>query len=57
LACARRRRLEASLQGIRKAKERWVLLIREIDYSAVAREIGLTPEAVRKRVKRILGSP
>jgi DNA-binding Lrp family transcriptional regulator len=30
-------------------------LVKELGYSAVAREIGLTPTAVRKRVLRILG--
>ena len=50
-----RRRLQAASRAIEKAEREWAELAREYGYAPVAREIGLTPEAVRKRVKRILG--
>jgi hypothetical protein len=52
-----RRRLQAALAGIDKAEERWARLAREYGYSVTAREMGLTTEAVRRRVLKILGPP
>jgi hypothetical protein len=50
-----RNRLQAALAGIDKAEERWARLAREFGYSVTAREMGLTTEAVRRRVLKILG--
>jgi len=55
LTSAERRRLQASLDGIEKAEERWARLARGFGYSVTAREMGLTTEAIRKRVLKILG--
>jgi hypothetical protein len=55
LTADQRRRLAAAQKAIEKDERRWAELVREFGYSAVAREIGLTPEAVRKRVLRIRG--
>jgi DNA-binding Lrp family transcriptional regulator len=46
---ARRRRAEVQLAEIERE---WAALAEETGYSAMAREMGLTPEAVRKRVRR-----
>jgi hypothetical protein len=50
-----RKRLQAALAGIDKAEERWARLAKEFGYSVTAREMGLTTEAVRRRVLKILG--
>jgi hypothetical protein len=52
-----RKRLQAALAGIEKAEVRWAKLAREFGYSVTAREMGLTTEAIRRRVLRILGPP
>jgi hypothetical protein len=49
-----RRRLRAAEDAIGAAELRWAELVRELSYAAVARERDVTPEAVRKRVVRIL---
>ena len=50
-------RLAGALERIEEAERRWAELARSYGYAAVAREMGLTPEAVRKRVLKILGPP
>lgn len=55
LTPAQAKTLDAASTAIRKAERRWCELAREYGYSAVARHTGLTPEAVRKRVQKILG--
>ena len=54
LTSTERRRLDAALRGISEAEERWARLARSLGYSVTAREMGLTTEAVRKRVLKIL---
>jgi hypothetical protein len=57
LTPAQARQIEAALEAADKAERRWARLARRYGYSAVAREMGLTAEGVRKRVLRILGPP
>jgi hypothetical protein len=56
LSASQRRKLMSAQGAIREAEIRWAHLVREeLGYSAVAREMGFTSEAVRKRVLKILG--
>jgi hypothetical protein len=51
-------RLEVASPRIEKAERSSAELVRDLGkggYAAVARELGVTPEADRKRLRRILG--
>ena len=57
LTPAQARRIMAALEAIEGAERRWATLARQYGYAATARQMDLTPEAVRRRVLKILGPP
>ena len=56
LTDAERRRLTAAEAKVGKAEREWADVVRALGVSAVAREIGLTPQGLLRRIQKIEGS-
>jgi hypothetical protein len=54
---AEKERLQKVLEKIERAEQDFAVTVRRLGIAAYAREMGLTPEAVRKRVLKVLGPP
>lgn len=53
LSDAERRRLTAAEGKVAKAEREWSALVRSIGIAAVARDMGLTPQGLLRRIQKI----
>ncbi|HXF73764.1 MAG TPA: hypothetical protein VNO79_14280 [Actinomycetota bacterium] len=53
LTAAERRRLETAARRILEAEEAWARTVRELGIAACARSMGITPQALASRLRRI----
>jgi DNA-binding MarR family transcriptional regulator len=54
LTPAQAKKLRAVMRRIEDGQREWALLVKAYGVSAVARELGITPQAVSARVKKLL---
>ncbi len=53
LTAAERRRLEAAARRIIEAEQAWARTVRELGIAGCARAMGITPQALASRLRRI----
>jgi hypothetical protein len=53
LTSAQERELDRAAKGIDAAEQRWAATVRRLGVSACARYLGVTPQALQSRLRRI----
>jgi len=53
LTPAQARRLEAAAARIDRSRKEWAAVVRQLGVAPCARELGITPQALSERLKRI----